>query len=124
MSLLKPPRVELIGRFQASNFLQFAYRLLGPINKLDGMEKARVVALAMGVAWWLVLILLQLGTEIPLLLLGVFTILFVYLWTTTPKAQKPRYITPDEIRVTIICSGCGTAYDESNEVCPNCGSPP
>lgn len=100
------------------------YRLLGPIGKLSDMEKPRVVALAVGVAWWLLLILLGMGAELPFLLLGVFTIMFVYLWVTTPKTVQTQYVSPDEIKVTIICSKCGVSYDESNKNCPNCGAPP
>lgn len=104
--------------------LDVEYRLLGHINKLTAMGKVGVVALAIGAAWWILLILLRMGMEFPFLLLGVFTILFVYLWVTTPKALETGYLTVEEIKVTILCSECGTAYDESNENCPNCGSPP
>ncbi|MDH5361832.1 MAG: hydrogenase maturation nickel metallochaperone HypA [Aigarchaeota archaeon] len=88
------------------------------------MGKLGVAALAMGAAWWILLILLRMATELPFLLLGVFTILFVYLWVTTPKSRETGYLTVEEIKVTILCSKCGTAYDESNENCPSCGSPP
>lgn len=88
------------------------------------MGRLGVAALAAGAVWWVVLILLRMGTELPFLLLGVFTILFVYLWIATPKAREMDYVTVDEIKVTILCSNCGTTYDESNEKCPNCDSPP
>jgi len=88
------------------------------------MGKAGLVALAVGAAWWAILVLLRMAAELPFLLLGVFAILFIYLLVTTPKAEETRYITPDEIKVTIICSNCGAVYDESSENCPNCGSPP
>lgn len=88
------------------------------------MQRPRVVALAAGVAWWLLLILLGMGAEVPFLLLGVFTIMFVYLWVTTPKAVQTQYVNLDEIKVTIICWKCGLSYDESNKNCPNCGAPP
>ena len=104
--------------------LDVEHRLLGSINKLIAMVKLGAVALAVGAAWWILLILLRMGTEFPFLLLGVFTILFVYLWVTTPKVPETDYFTVGEIKVTILCSNCGMAYDESNENCPNCGSPP
>lgn len=80
-----------------------------------------MVALVVGAIWWLVLIFFGLGTQLPLLLLGIFTILFVYLWATTPKPRETLQSSASEIKIMIICSNCGTTYNASKKKCPNCG---